>query len=218
MALDREKIKQSFLKKYKNKIKKDVLEKHIDGLVDEFIENRNFVKDNKLRVNTLPTKDEINSWFEEPFDIENFLKTEENPEDGMTKIDLENIYLKDSLAKDVFKFFYKHKWVITEEPHPILKQFVKLYKIAQNTPNKHNKNFILSRLINICLLGTIRFYKMERKPYLRESQVVEVINHFFELLEIISKIDEKKIKDIPNEYVYIFKSLKSLDDVKSEDD
>lgn len=202
---DKEKIKKQLYKKYKAKFKPDILNKHIDGLVEEYIENDNFIKKNKLKVKNLPTKSEINSWFEDELEANELL---ENLNDPIAKIDLYAIYHKDKLAKEVYKNFYKYKWKRGDEIPIPLKTMIQLLKIAETTKNVQNKNTIISRLINIALLGTVRFYHLERKPYFKEKQIQKIINYFIGILTLIYKIEHKKFKDvILDEEVYIFKTL-----------
>ena len=109
---NREKIKANLKIKYKKKFKPDVLEKHIEGLVDEFIEIREFVKKNKG--SNLPTKEEVTGWFEQKpteEEIEQYAKEEVS----VAKIDVYKIYKGDKLAKEIFKHFYNHKWDPTKE-------------------------------------------------------------------------------------------------------
>lgn len=211
---NKDKIKIILLKKYKNKIKPNVLEQHIDGLVNEYIDNKNFISKNRLKVASLPTKEDIASWFEDELDPNELIKSE-NDDDPIAKIDISKIYT-DKIAKQVFKHLYDYKWEHNKELNDTIKILVHLYKISEATTNEINKDKIISRLINIALIGTIRFYKLERTPYLRDSQIKYIINKFFKILSLLFNLTSGKYKSkkVKGE-LYIFKLL---NDSKIEDE
>lgn len=207
---DKEKIKKHLLKKYKSKLKPAVLEANIDGLVDEFIENREFVKTNNLRVKDLPTQHEISLWFEDELTEEDFAESLKTNDPWM-KIDLSKIYQKDKLAKEVYKNLYDLKWSVEDEVDKSIELMIKLMKLADRpSTTQINRDIIIARLVNIALLGTVRFYHIERRPFLKESQISQVIKYFFKVLSLISSIKSGKYKDknLGGE-IYIFKSLDS---------
>lgn len=205
---DRDKLKEKFIKKYKNKLKPEILEKNIDGLVDEYIENINFIKSNNLTVDSLPSTKEIRGWFEESIEeyISNNINSMEDEE--ILQVDIDAIYKKDKLARVIFKEFYSYKWNPNEELHEILKLFIKLYKISNYNENPNNKKMILSRLGNIAILGVVRFYHKERTPFFKKAEIDLVCKNFLKLLDLIYKVHNKKIKDINlEESIYIFDLL-----------
>lgn len=223
-SYDKDKIKSIILKKYKGKIKPKVLESNIDGLVNEFIENREFIKNNNLKVSSLPTSEDIKSWFEDELNDENLLESLKN-DDPWMKVDMYKIYHKDKLAKEVYKNLYDIKWSITDEIDPNIQLMIKLLKLSdRSSTTKANRDIIISRMVNLALLGTIRYYHLERRPYFKESQISKIIEYFFKVLALIDNVKNGKYKDknIAGE-LYIFKSLDTLKDkppfeIDSEDD
>lgn len=216
---DKEKIKKLIIKKYKLKIKPEVLNNNIDGLVEEFIENREFVKKNDLKIKDLPTPEEVGLWFEDELKEEDFMEGLKYNDPWM-KVDMYKIYQKDKLAKDVYKNLYNLKWSIDKDVNKNIELMIKLLILADRpSTTPENRNIIISRLVNIALLGTVRFYHLERRPFFRESQIANIIKYFFKVLSLIHSIKEGKYKDkkIGGE-IYIFKSLEPSSKTKSSEE
>jgi hypothetical protein len=214
---DNEKIKNLILKKYKGKIKPKVLEANIDGLVKEFIENREFVKNNNLNVSSLPKQEEISAWFEDELSEDELVESLKN-DDPWMRVDMYKIYHKDKLAKEVYKNLYDLKWSVDDEVDHNIELMIKLIRLSdRNSTTKINKDIIISRMVNLALLGTVRYYHMERHPYFKESQIHKIIDRFFKVLSLIDSVKHGKYKDknIGGE-IYIFKSLDDIDSSETD--
>lgn len=194
MQYDRDDIKKKLLKRYAKKIKKSVLEKNIEGLIDEYIEHQEFVRKNGASTEDIPTKEQIKWWFQdEPQGIE--VEISPGVVEEAYEVQIDNICLKDKLAYEVFTTFYKYIWQQGKPVPTVIKQLIRLTKLAETTKNKKNKEAIRTRLANIALVGVIRFYHKERKPYLCPSQISRAITFFRNALLIIDKIESGKFKD-----------------------
>lgn len=194
MQYDREEIKKRLLKRYSKKIKKTVLDKNIEGLIDEYIEQQEFVRKNGKSIEDIPTKEQIKWWFQdEPQGIE--VEVSPGIVEEAYEVQIDNICLKDKLAYEVFTTFYKYVWKQGEEIPSVIKQLIRLTKLAETTKNKKNKEAIRTRLANIALVGVIRFYHKERKPYLCPSQISRAITFFRNALLVIDKIESGKYKE-----------------------
>ena len=111
------------------------------------------------------------------------------------EIQIDEICLKDPIASEVFKHLYKYKYKQGDEVPPIIKGLIKLIKLADMTKTGKNKTAIKLRLNNIAVVGVIRFYHLERRPYLYPSQINKAINFFRNALLVIDKIEGGSIKD-----------------------
>jgi hypothetical protein len=213
---DRQKIKELIIKKMGNKLKKEVLNNNLEHLVDEYIENQEFIKNNGSDPDELPTKDEMKWWFQdrpEPTEVEveiNGVKEE------CYEVAIDKYCTTDKIAMEVFKNLYKFKWKQGVDVPIQIKALVRLNKIAETTKNKNNKELIEARLSQIALIGVIRFYHMERKPYLCPSQINRAISFFKEALCFIDTMDDAKYKDTKIHGEFAIFDAFNTKEVKSE--
>lgn len=191
---DRDEIRSIIIKRYANKLKKTVLDKNIEGLVDEFIEKREFVRKNGKSIDDFPTKTDIKWWFQDKVSDHNIETTPGEFEDAL-EINVDEICLDDPIATQVFKSLYRYTWKSGDEIDPVIKNLIKLTKIADASKSGAAKKKLRYRLNNIAIVGVIRFYHLERKPYLCVSQINTAINFFRNALLIIDKIDGGEYKD-----------------------
>lgn len=215
MSNDRESVKEYILKLYKNKVKKEVLEKNIEGLVDEYFDTQKCILETGADTNELPTKKEMKWWFQDKVKDEDILKAKaEN--DELIEVKIDEIYKNDSkIARAVYKKLYNWKWEHGVILPPEIQELVKLNRLLAISKEEYNKKVILTKLINIAMLGAIRLYNMERKPYLRISDVNKIRNHFHMVLDVIYKVDngfygDNKIKGT----VYLFDAFSIMSDTK----
>jgi len=195
MPYNRDEIRAAIFKKLGTKVKKQVLDKHIEGLIDEHIENQEFIKKHGLSLEDNPTKEQMKWWFQDRFDETKFVIEHGTSADVPLEIQTDDICLKDTIASEVFKTFYKFRWKQGEALPPTIKQLIKLAQLAEVTKNIKNKNKIKYRLNNIAVVGVIRFYHLERTPYLTSTQIGKAINFFINALLLISKIESGEYKD-----------------------
>lgn len=212
---DRQKIKELIIKKMGTKLKKAVLDANIEQLVDEYIENQEFIKKNGSSTNNLPTKSEMKWWFQDKPPADKQIDTENGKKEDCYEVDIDKFCISDKTALEIFKTLYKFSWKQGADVPPTIKRLISLLKISQSTKNRNNKEIIETRLGQIALIGTIRFYHMERKPYLCPSQINRAINYFKEALSLIDKIESGTFKDkkIQGEF-FIFDAFKVKEEVK----
>jgi hypothetical protein len=185
----REQARIYLTKQLKSKLKPSVFEKNIEGLIDEYLEVQQFVINNGADVNELPRKNDIKWWFQDPIDRKE-VENSRNSGDDICEIRIDDIYLNDKLlAKPIYKKYYNWKWEQdVEVPLPI-KELISLSRSLNSVKDINKQKIIEVRLINIALLGVIRLYKMERKPYLKSSEIEKIIRHFKMVLDVIYKIE-----------------------------
>lgn len=194
MPLDRKDIKKELLKKYGKKLKKDILESNIEGLVDEYIEKNEFIQ--KYGTVKFATKDEMKWWFQDNISVDKFEVSPGVFEDVM-EIKVDNIYFKEkAIGKQIYKNFYKYCWKPDEPIPEIIKNLIKIHKIAMDIKvDKRTRNFESYRLSDLALLGAIRYYHLERTPYFCRSQINKIITSFRKALDVIDKIETGKFKN-----------------------
>lgn len=201
--IDRDKIRKKFIDRLKSMGRKPSVRK-VDDLVEEYMDNQKFVEDNRLSVKTLPTKEEIHYWFQDPPDSD-LIEVEPDVFETAFEVDVDEICLEDKLATEVFKWLYNWSWKQGEEiPNAVL-ELIKINNIISKSRNKKNKEVAKARLANICIVGVIRFYHMERKPYLCPTQIVKSIEFLRQSLNFLSGVTKGKYsKKIVNGELYIF--------------
>lgn len=223
--MDRHAVREYLLRKYKNKIRKEILDKHIDGLVDEYFDTQKFILENGVDISTLPNRLEMKSWFQDPIpkDLIELAKTNQ---DGLFEINIDDVYIKinpdntskkDHLAEYIYKKLYNYKWIPGEDIPKELKDIIKLHKMAQSLKSAESKKILDVRLANYAFVGSIRFYHLEKTPYLKTDQVNAIINNFRLVLDVIYKIesgyygDEYDIKGS----LYIFDAFRKNSDIET---
>jgi hypothetical protein len=205
---DRNKIKSQLLEKYSKKVKKEVLEKNIESLVDEYIEIQQYILENGKNCNDLPTREDIKWWFQDKPELEEIEVSPGNYE-KLLEVQIDAICLKDKIASFVFKHLYNYKWKQGTELNHFLDQLIKLNILAQESNSRLIKNKAKTRLANICLVGTVRFNDILRKPYLTQKQIDDSILYFRKVLSIIDKVSNGEFKDnIVTGEMYLFLDLK----------
>lgn len=214
--MDRPSIKAYLLKLYKKKVKPDVLEKNIEGLVDEYIDTQKFIIENGVDVDSLPNKTQMKYWFQEALSDE-VLKAMDTTKENIYEIKIDDIYIrinpdntskKDKIAEAIYKRLYNYEWkynaVLPEE----LKDILKIYKLFLNTKNPQHRKLIENKLINYAFLGTIRFYHIEAMPYLRAKEIETIGRSFRTLLDVIYKSESGFYEDCEIKgSVYMFDTL-----------
>jgi hypothetical protein len=199
MAIDRNKIALDIRRKFQDKIKKTVLDKNIQGLVDEYIEIQEYISENGHDVSDLPSKSDIKLWFQDLPESQEFIHADGTTE-PMFELDIDRICLTDDLALDVFKKFYDWGWIKGEDFPKTIKLLVKYCKVYLHTKNNLNKKKIETRLINIFLVGIIRYNHLERAPYLPKSYINSGFQTFIAHLIILDKFDSGLLKDSDKEF------------------
>lgn len=188
------------------KIGKHLTEDEICDLVDDYFEKQDII-DSGATVEDLPTLYDIKWFFQDP-PKELYVKNEEGESEEVFEIDVDNICLNDELATKVFKNLYSWYWEKDKElPNEIL-ELIKLNNIATRSRNKKNNLSANSRLANICLVGIVRFYHIEKYPYIYPSKIIRAYDFFKSCLNFINKvhkgkISKDKIDNIDNK-LYIF--------------
>lgn len=186
MDISKTDIEQILLKNLKKK-KINLKKPQIRSIVNEVYDNKKFVRDNKLTLSDLPNSQQIKSWFQD--DIEFDDDTE------FFEIDVYSIYKQEPIAKDIFKWAYKWHWTqFCDIPDPIL-ELVKINKSIYRARKPENKEILKARLANICVLGTIRFYNLDRTPYLSPSQIINSTEYLSKILTFIDKANSGKYND-----------------------
>lgn len=196
--MDRDTIKKRLIKKYRNKLKSNVLEQHIDGLVDEYLENEKFVIEHGVDIDSLPNRLQMKYWFQDKLSqetLEKIYKKEDklyevNIDDIYIKINSDNTSKKDPLAEYIFKKLYNFEWHYKKELPNELKEILKIHKVAQIITNIDQKRFLDTRLANYAMLGTVRFYHLERYPYFNQNELNTIISQFRFILEVIYKVEK----------------------------
>jgi hypothetical protein len=189
MSNDRDSVKEYILKLYKNKVKKEVLEKNIEGLIDEYFDTQKCILETGADVNELPTKKEMKWWFQDKVTDKDILSAKTSG-DELIEVKIDDIYKSDLvLARAVFKRYYDWKWEYGVKIPPEILELVKMNRLMGTSKEEYNKKILLTRLINLAMLGALRLYKMERRPYLRMSDVNKIRNHFHMVLDVIYKVD-----------------------------
>ncbi len=212
---NRDEIRSIILKRIGNRVKKNVLDKNIEGLIDEYIEKHEFILKNGISVKDNPTKEQIKWWFQDRFDESKMESNSSNYEEPL-EIQVDEICLTDPVALIVFKYLYKFKYKQGDEVPNEIKALIKLIKLSELTKNAKSKTTIKRRLNNIAIVGVIRFYRLERKPYLYPSQINKAINYFKNVLLLIDKVSNNETKDIEDVgELVVFEALK--DDPKNKD-
>jgi len=203
MPYNRDEIKKIIIKKYSKKIKRIILDKNMNGLIDEHIEKLEFIKKYGDSVDDIPTKDQIKWWFQdEPTGMT--VETSSGKVEDAYEIQVDAICLKDKLASEVFKRLYKYKWKYGDKLPSGIQQLIHLTKLAEKTKNEKNKEALQSRLANIALVGFIRQYHLERSPYMAPSQISKVINFVRKALLSIDKLALNKNNGVVEGEVSVF--------------
>lgn len=213
MSNDRDSVKEYILKLYKNKVKRDVLEKNIEGLVDEYFDTQKCILETGADVNELPTKKQMKWWFQDRVTEAEIIAAKNNG-DELIEVKLDDIYKGDLvLSRAIFKRLYDWKWEYGIKIPKEIQELVNMNRLMNASKEDYNKKILLTRLINIAMLGAIRLYKMERKPYFKIGDVNKIRNHFHMVLDVIYKVDngfygDNKIKGT----VYLFDAFGLMSD------
>jgi hypothetical protein len=177
--------------------------------VDEYIENQTFVQENGDSVSELPSKKEIKWWFQDKADEINDPITGEGSD--LYEVNVDQICLDDKTAHYVYTDLYNYQWQQGDIVDPVILDFIKFNSLAEKSRDKNVKMKIRTKLYNIALVGTIRFYHMERKPYLTIEQMELIEKNFIKYLKIIDKVSNGEYKDQKvTGSIYIFSGLKEL--------
>jgi hypothetical protein len=187
--LNKDLLKKILLQKFRKYIRKSVLKKHIDDLVDDYIEKYNFTK--LYTIDSLPKSYDIKWWFQEKPDAE-FVEYN-GKEEKNYEIQMNNIYMSDELARYIFKFYHDWYWCPGCEIPDKINALIDIYKKFKYA--RKNKPFYESRLANISLIGSIRFYNLEWKPYLCNSEIKKCFNHLRDSLKYLDRIRDGKMKE-----------------------
>jgi hypothetical protein len=178
--------------------------KQIDGLVDEYMENKKFVEDNNLTVKDLPTKEDIREYFQDPPENDK-IEVEDGIFERCFEVDVDTICLEDKLALEVFKWVYRWKWTQGSTIPPEIHELIKINNIISKSNNKDNRDRAKARLANICIVGIIRFYGLERTPYLCPTQIIKSLDFLRQSLGFLSSVIKGKYKQkVVNGELYIF--------------
>lgn len=213
----RDAAKEYLLKHFKDKVKPDILDKNIDGLVDEYLEVQEFISKNGADTRTLPSKNDMKWWFQDPINKEELKST---PGDTICEVKLDEIYLNEPhLAKPIFKTLYCWKWEHGVALPDTIKELILLERSLQSTTDNQKRKMVEIKLLNLALLGAIRFYSLERKPYLKMTEIQKINDHFKMVLGVIYKIDkgfygDNKIKGS----IYLFDAFGIKSNVDGNDD
>lgn len=213
----REQAKLYLLKHFKDKVKPDILEKNIEGLVDEYLEVQEFISKNGADVRTLPSKIDMKWWFQDPINKDELKSI---PGDMVCEVKIDEIYLNEPhLAKPIFKDLFKWKWEYGVQLPDTVKELILLEQSIQNTKDAQKRKLAEIKLLNLALLGAIRFYNLERKPYMKMSEIQKINDHFKMVLGVIYKIDngfygKNKIKGS----IYLFDAFGLKSNVYGKDD
>lgn len=207
MNLSKEEVRKYLMDYYKNKVDATILLKNIDDLVDEYIDNKRFIERNGNSTRDLPTKEDMKYWFQDrPKDTE--VQVDDGTYEKLFEINIDTICLENKVANEVFLGLYNFNFSQdTIIPKTIL-GLIKLNKIAEYSPNKKTKQHAKNILSNIAIVGSIRFYHLERSPYLTESQITKIINSFRKNLFIVDELNNEEYKDkIIDGVIYMFDYL-----------
>lgn len=206
---DRELIKRNIEYRLKQKGKK-YTEKILDSLAEDYIEKQEFMKYSK--VSDLPTKKQIKWWFQELPE-----KTHIENSDGtlyeLYEVDIDAICIGNDVETKVFKYLYKWYWdnhENTKIPEEI-EELIKIANVIKYSKNNYNKRTAKTRLVNIALIGTVRYYNKETKPYLSSEDIMKSYDYLLECLYFLHKVNKNKIEKEKLEMIknklYIFKTL-----------
>jgi len=209
--LDRDKIRKNFINRLKTMGRRPSCKK-VDDLVDEYLENQKFIEDNNLSVENLPTKEDIKYWFQDPPETD-LIEIEPDLFETVFEVDVDDICIDDKLATEVFKWLYKWKWYQGKELPKEIFELIKINNIISKSRNKKNKEKAKARLANICIVGVIRFYHLERNPYLCPTQIVKSVEFLRQSLSFLSKVEKGKYdKKIVNGNLYMFDPFEQYED------
>jgi len=200
---DREQIALLIKKKYQDKVKREVLEKNLEGLVDEWIEIHEYIDENGYSIKDLPTKDEMKWWFQDLPEADTVIYADGTSE-PLFEIDVDKICTSDELAMHVFKSEYDWTWDPKVEVPKTIKMILKYNKVYLNTKNEISRRKLETRLINLFLVGIVRFNHIERKPYLPKSSINKGFKKFSAFLNLLEKLDNGTIKDLEIESFQLF--------------
>lgn len=198
----RKEIKTRLLKNIKDLLRPDVLHKNLDDLVDSYIEKSELSK--KYTIEDLPTRDEIKWWFQELPDV-NAVELENGEYETLFELFVDKICLKDKLANIIYKGNYDWYWEDGKEIPKYISDLLEIYKEYKRCRKRDKKNKLKTRLYNIATVGVVRFYKLERRPYLCPTEIEKCGIYVLKCLEMLVDIEKGKIpRKIAKSKLYIF--------------
>lgn len=197
----RAKIRRLLLARWKNLIDEETLRSKIDDFVDEYLEKCEFFE--KYTVDQLPSRADIKWWFQEKPEAQYVEQTDGSLESNY-EMNIDAICLEDSLATDIFKYYYNWYWENGCEIPYTIQKMIDVYKKFKRARSEKKKSEYKERLANLALVGIVRLNKLERKPYMCPTEIMKCSNHLIESLEILSRIGTKREpKSLPKK-LYIF--------------
>jgi hypothetical protein len=170
----------------------------IEDLAEELVDNWDFVSKNNLSVDDLPDKNDIKWWFQDPPPDSLQVEVETGKFEDLYEVNIDSICLKDKLATKIFKYLYKWSWQQGEKIPEEVKELIQINNMAHKSTNKENKAAARARIINLAMVGIVRYYHIENKPYLCPTQIKRACDFLKSTLAFLSgvvkgKYDKKTI-------------------------
>lgn len=177
----------------------------IEDLANELVENWDFISKHNLTVDDLPTQEDIRQWFKDPPPDVLQVEIEPGKFEDIYEINVDEICLKDPLATKIFKYVYKWSWKQGDKIPEEIKELIKINNMAHRSSNSKNKNIARARIINLTMVGIVRFYHLESKPYMCPTQIKRACDFVKSTLAFLNSVVKGKYdKKTVNGKIYIF--------------
>jgi hypothetical protein len=164
----------------------------IEDLAEELIDNLDFISKHNLSVDDLPNRNDIKWWFQEPPPENLQIEVEPGKYEDLYEVSIDNICLKDKLATKIFKYLYKWSWQQGEPIPDEVKEMIQINNMAHKSTNKENKTAARVRIINLTMVGIVRYYHIENKPYLCPTQIKQACDFLKSTLAFLSGVVKGK--------------------------
>jgi hypothetical protein len=206
--IDESSIRKEFIRIFKKK-RKQLKKETLDQLVSERLENMKFIQENGDDPSELPDSEEIKTWFIDPPDHKEILLNMGSPDQKNVEFDYDSVCLKDSLAEKIFERFYGWYWKQGDQIPPEIEKMILLNRIVNTDKDMRRVSLAKTRLANLSMVGVVRFYKMERRPYFSSNEIIQADITIRKILTALDDITNGKYSDsdITGE-IYIFDVFK----------
>jgi hypothetical protein len=215
-AYEYKKAKNYLFDKLSKRVKRPVLYKHINDLTEDYLEKKKILLDSSI--SELPTSTQIKRWFvREPESVQ--VKLNNGKYEDIIYVDIDPFCLKDKIASEIYKNLYDWKWSSSDPYnfHPVVQEILDIYKKFKRVHREDVKDQMRTTLYKYGIVGCIRICNLAWTPFFCQMELEKICQHFFIVLEILSKAQAKKmnLKNVEKQ-IYIFDAfgLKEIDDIK----
>jgi hypothetical protein len=205
--LDKNKIRRLLISRLKDLLHKEDLQNKIDDFVEEYIEKSKFLK--KYTVKNLPSQQEMKWWFQDKQDV-NYVELADGTLEKNFEINIDKLCIDSKICTAIFKDYYDWYWEKGCIFPDTIQQIIDIYNKYKFSRKPEKKDTYKSLLVNFTLVGSVRMNKIERKPYMCQTEILKCLDHLMKSLNIISNIGTKKQSKTLPEKIYIFDAFNKM--------